>query len=175
MTASGAYPDLARDLARTFGFRLEDLEANRAGRLARRQVLSLLLAEAAFAALTLVFPIGFLLNLLLVRRADTSGLWITFLCAGLPLFVVGALTLWQARRFLADVLARRVAAHVGQARKATHTRIIRSREEQRYTVRFDEQVFELPRAAYESLAPGRVYRAYALPRSGKLISVEPIG
>jgi hypothetical protein len=175
MTLSGAYPDLARDLARTFGFRLEDLEANRAGRLARRQLLSLLLAEGAFAALTLVFPIGFLLNLLLVRRADASGLWIAFLCAGLPLFVVGLLTLWQARPFLADVAARRVVAHVGQAHKETHTRVIRSREEQRYTVQFGEHTFELPRAAYEALAPGRVYRAYALPHSGKLISVEPIG
>ncbi len=173
--ASGPYPNLAQSLAHNFGFRLEDLEANRAGRLAWRQVLSLLLTEAAFAALTILFPLGFLLNLLLVRRADSAGLWLMFLCAGLPLLVVGALTLWQARRFLADVAGRRVAAHVGQARTATHTRVIRAREELRYTVQFGEQSFDLPRAAYEALAPSRVYRAYALPHSGKLISVEPIG
>lgn len=173
--ASAAYPDLTLALARHFGFRLEDLEANRAGRLARRQTLTLLLTEAAFAALTLLFPLGFLLNLLLVRRADASGLWIIFLCAGLPLLVVGALTLWQARRYVADVVARQVTAHVGQARKETHTRVIRGRADQRYTVQFGEQTFEIPRAAYEALAPGRVYRAYALPHSGKLISVEPIG
>ncbi len=173
--ASASYPDLAQTLARNFGFRLEDLDANRAGRLARRQVLTLLLTEAAFAALTILFPLGFLLNLLLVRRANSAGLWIMFLCAGLPLLVVGALTLWQARRFLADVAARRVTAHVGQARKETHTRVIRSREDVRYTVQFDAQTFEIPQAAYEALAPGRVYRAYALPHSGKLISVEPIG
>jgi hypothetical protein len=173
--AAASYPDLARDLARTFGFRLEDLDANRAGRLAARQVLALLLTELAFAALTVLFPLAFLVNLIVVRRADPSGLWVMFLCAGLPLLVVGALTLWQARRFLADVAARRVAAYVGQAQKQTQTRVIRNREEQRYTVQFGEQTFEIPRAAYEALTPGRVYRAYALPHSGKLISVEPIG
>jgi hypothetical protein len=173
--ASAAYPDLAQALARTFGFRLEDLAANRAGRLAPRQVLTLLLTEAAFTALTILFPLGFLINLLAVRRADSANLWIMFLCAGLPLLVVGALTLWQARAFLADVAGRRVTAHVGQARKDTHTRVIRGREDQRYTVQFGEQTFEIPRAAYDALVPGRVYRAYALPHSGKLISVEPIG
>jgi len=172
--ASAAYPDLAQSLARTFGFRLEDLEANRAGRLARRQRLSLLLTEAAFAALTILFPLAFVINLIVVRRADAAGLWIVFLCAGLPLLVVGALTLWQARRFLADVAGGRVVPHVGQALKATHTRVIRSRADQRYTVQFGEQTFEIPQAAYEALPPGRVFRAYALPHSGKLISVEPL-
>ncbi len=173
--ASAAYPDLALSLARTFGFRLEDLDANRAGRLAPRQLLGLLLAEAAFAALTILFPLGFLVNLLTVRRADSTGLWIVFLFVGLPLLVVGVLTLWQARPLLADVVSGRVTPHVGQAYKITHTRVIRGRTDQHYTVQFGEQTFAIPKTAYESLPPGRVFRAYALPRSGQLISLEPIG
>ena len=57
---------------------------------------------------------------------------------------------------------------------------LRGRADTRYAVQFsadgpETQTFDIPRAAFDALQPGRVYRAYYLPASGKLISIEPIG
>jgi hypothetical protein len=172
---AAAYPELTQALAAALGFRPEDLDANRSGRLARRQRLTLLLVYAAYAGLTVVFPLGLLTWLLAQPGPAGSELWIVFLCVALPLLALGGLSLWNARRLLRDVLGGVVAQQVGQARKGVVTRTLRGRSDTRYSVQFETRVFEIPRAAFEALQAGRVYRAYYLPGSGRLVSVEAIG
>jgi hypothetical protein len=177
---AAAYPDLAAALANALDFRLEDLDANRSGRLARRQRLTLFLLYGALAGLTLGFPAGYLVWLLGQPGVPRTELWTVFLCVMLPLFALGALVLWNVRPVLSDLLAGAVAQQVGQAQKAVITRTLRGRADTRYTVQFsadgpETQTFDIPRAAFDALQPGRVYRAYYLPASGKLISIEPIG
>jgi hypothetical protein len=177
---SAAYPDLARALAGALDFRLEDLDANRSGRLARRQRLALFLLYGLFAALSLGFPLGYLVWLLARPGLPRTELWTVFLCVMLPLLALGAFMLWNLRTLLRDLLSGDVAQQVGQAHKAAVTRSLRGRTDTRYTVQFasgqgEARAFDIPRAAYDALQPERVYRAYYLPASGKLISVEPIG
>lgn len=171
-----AHPELARALAAALGFRLEDLEANRAGRLARRQRLALLLIYLAVIGLTLLFPVGFLSWLLATPGPPRTEPWIVLLCAALPLFLLGSMALWIARALLRDALAGAVVQQVGPARTAAITRTLRGRSDTRYTVQFgSDHSFNIPQAAFDAFQPGRVYRAYYLPASGKLVSVEPIG
>jgi hypothetical protein len=177
---SAAYPDLASALAAALDFRLDDLDANRAGRLARRQRLTLFFLYGLFAALSLGFPLGYLVWLLTQPGLPRTELWTVFLCVMLPLLALGALVLWNLRPVLRDLLTGAVAQQVGQAYKAVVTRTLRGRTDTRYTVRFaagepEARTFDIPRAAFDALEPGRVYRAYYLPASGKLISLEPIG
>jgi hypothetical protein len=177
---ASAYPDLARALAAALDFRLEDLDANRSGRLARRQRLTLFLLYGVFASLTLGFPAGFLVWLFAQPGLPRTELWTLFLCVMLPLFALGSLVLWNLRPVLRDLLTGTVVQQVGQAQKTVTTRTLRGRADTRYTVQFaageaQARVFDISRAAFDALQPGRVYRAYYLPASGKLISVEPIG
>jgi hypothetical protein len=170
-----AYPDLARALAAALGFRLDDLSANRAGRLAAPQLASLSLAYLAFLALAVLFPIGFFVWLLMTDPGPTADIWIVFYCVALPLLLLGAFTLWDVRPILGDLARRRVAQVVGQARVEAVTRRLRGRPDTRHHLHLGGRVFPIPPAAVEALRPERVYRAYYLPRSGKLVSLEVIG
>jgi hypothetical protein len=154
---------------------LEDLAQNRAGRLAPRQAGRLALTYLAFAALTVLFPIGLLAWLIASGAAPDADTWIVFYCMGLPLFALGVYTLWDVRVLLADLAGRRVLQTVGQARAEALTRVLRGKPDTRHLLHVGDRAFPIPPHAAEALHPQRVYRAYYLPRSGKLVSLEVIG
>jgi len=170
-----AFPDLARLLAAELRFHPEDLPENRAGRLAPRQLSALALTYLAFFALTVLFPIGFFVWLLATRAAPDADAWVAFTCLALPLLGLGLFTVWDVRAFLLDLAQRRVAQVVGQARAEAVTRTLRSRPDTRHVLHLGGRAFPIPAAAAEGLRPERVYRAYYLPRSGRLVSIEVVG
>jgi hypothetical protein len=169
------YPDLAERLAHDLSFSLADLESNRAGRLAPRQQIGLLLVYGAVLALTLLFPLSYLIGLFVAPLAPDRELWIVFFCLGVPVLLLGAWSLWSARAVVVDALTGKVSQRLGPARVEALTRTVRGRSDTRHRLHIGDRAFDLPAALADALPPGRVYRAYFLPQSGKLVSLEPVG
>jgi hypothetical protein len=170
-----AFPDLARILAVELRFNPEDLPENRAGRLAPRQLSSLASTYLAFFGLTVMFPIGFFIWLLGTHAAPDSDAWVGFTCLALPLLGLGLFTAWDLRALLGDLTRRRVDQVMGQAHAEAVTRVLRARPDTRHVLHLGGRAFPVPAAVVEALSPERVYRAYYLPRSGRLVSIEVIG
>lgn len=170
-----AFPDLARILAAELHFNQEDLPENRAGRLAPRQLSSLAVTYLGFFALTVLFPIGFFIWLVATRAAPDADAWIAFTCLALPLLGLGLFTAWDLRALLGDLARRRVDQVMGQAHAEAITRVVRARPDTRHVLHLGGRAFPIPLAAAEGLRPERIYRAYYLPRSGRLVSIEVVG
>jgi hypothetical protein len=80
----------------------------------------------------------------------------------------GVRLLWRLRRVVPELRATRAAAVEGVGWRATGGTLLR-----RYFYEIDEARFAVPRRAFNALVDGLTYRAYHLPRSGVLLSIEP--
>jgi hypothetical protein len=165
-----ARSSLLEILAQANKFNLQDLERNRNGELTeqqRRKGLPNILGGLFFG----IIPLGILA--LVLFSGDTIGLeaWIMPI---IFLVIFGALGAWMMFTGLADYMAHvpLVVEGVGGKRKRT-TSGRRSRRTVYYYV-IGEQSFQVTPEAYTALIEGQRYRAYLLPKTKKLLTIEPL-
>lgn len=197
--AAGPRP-IDERLAGAFGNNSDDLIANRSGELTPRQVRRLRpdMARRALGCVLLiamaVFAIWDLGRTLLPVIAGTGDI-IALILPGLFTPIIVFVTLYalrQAYHLLADLRGRRVACFEGvlykgssrgSGKSITHyyTNVAgEPRRDQRKDtpaappLAAGEQRFEVSHAACDALDPGHRYRLYHLPRTRKVIAVEPI-
>jgi hypothetical protein len=157
-------------LAQANKFSLQDLERNRNGELTeeqRRKGLPNILGGLFFG----IIPLG-IIALALFSGGDI-GLE-TWIMPGIFLLIFGALGAWMMFTGLADYLAHvpLVVEGVGGKRKRT-TSGRRSRRTVYYYV-IGEHSFQVTPDAYGALIEGQHYRAYLLPKTKKLLTIEPL-
>ena len=175
--------DATAQLIVAHGFRLEALEANRTGILTPQQ------ARSVKRSGNLAILVGFALGLFLLITgiiglrsprffadqvpAGSTGL-VAYLSIGggvviLVLVVLFVLSLPE------DLRGRRVASAEGFIRKYVTTSSTGVGDSiNAYHYRIHRLRFDVGRAAYDMLDPGRRYRVYYLPRSKILVNLEPI-
>lgn len=167
---SQSQAQIAQNLGRTFGSKLDELPLNRSGRLSARQRLRLLWGSAGYSFLALLMlPLTY--SLLLGYRAnnETTQPWVTgcFILIGV---LSAAYLLWLSAARLLDVL-------VGECRTVTGPLEIRTRGGGRGSVTMmyviQGQAFDVPYKAYFSVVQGIPYHLHYAARSKVVASVEP--
>lgn len=165
-----ARSSLLEILAQANKFDLQDLERNRNGELTdeqRRKGLPNILGGLIFGAV----PLGIIALVLFASEGIGLESWIM---PGIFLLIFGAFGAWMMFTGLADYMAHvpLVVEGVGGKRKRT-TSGRRSRRTVFYYV-IGEQSFQVSQEAYTALIEGQRYRAYLLPRTKKLLTIEPL-
>jgi hypothetical protein len=155
-------------------FALETLPLNRAGRMAEAQRAQLGRWLWLMAALCLVIVAIIGLFAYFVWRAPnppavTAGLIALATAVAVAVVVLG----WrEGRQVAADLRAGKVTAAEGLARKKIVRRL--SSREDSYYYRMGALTFAVSEKGYEALIEGRSYRMYYLPRTKRLLSLEPL-
>jgi hypothetical protein len=157
-------------LAQANKFSLQDLERNRSGELTeeqRRKGLPNILGGLLFGG------VPFVILALVLFTGDENGLETWFLPI-IFLLIFGAVGAWMMFTGLADYMAHvpLVVEGVGGKRKRSSSGR-RSRRTVYYYV-IGEQSFQVSPEAFTALIEGQRYRAYLLPKSKKLLTIEPL-
>lgn len=165
---------LTEILAQANGFTLDDLAANRNGEVTpaqRMKPLSQVIGGAIFGLMALAF--GGLFFFQVFPSADAGE--------ALPAMVISALVLgifalvggWMFLNGLLDIAVSSLEQAQGAGRKEKRTSGGKSRSTRYYYV-IDGKSFQVARRAYTALLEGMDYRIYYLPRTKKLVSIEPV-
>jgi hypothetical protein len=165
-----ARSSLLEILAQANQFSLQDLERNRNGELTegqRRKGFRNIMVGFLFGAL----PFGVIALVLFTGEEIGLETWIMPL---IFLLIFGALGAWMMFTGLADTMAHVplvVEGLGGKHKRSTSGR--RSRRTVYYYV-IDGQSFQVSPEAYTALIEGQRYRAYLLPKTKKLLTIEPL-
>jgi hypothetical protein len=149
-------------------FTMEELAANREGRLTGRQ------ARRLLALLPIVVPFGLLfvaVGVGMLRAWKFQGLLQVFSIAfALAFLAGGVMPLMLGLRRLLDALARRVVSVDG----AVKAELDSSGDSSTYSYRVGTMKFQVRPRAYPALVSGMAYRIYYTPLSRTLVSIEPL-
>lgn len=179
MSGIQAIRELQQALAAANRFSVDDLPENRDGRMTSRQVKRVIPRLALGLALTL--PVAFMLIYLLYHLITWSEADATNLCLGVLMFglfggVFGVIGLLMIVRAVREILAREVAVAEGTGQRLRA--VSRSARNQGSTISYYYQVGEqkvrVPERAYRALINGLRYRMFYSPRTGTLMSIEPL-
>jgi hypothetical protein len=161
-------------LAQANNFTLDDLERNRSGEITlaqRMKPLGQVAGGALFGLMSL--PFGGLFFLQVFPNVDSGD--------ALPAMVIPALVLgifalvggWMFLNGLLDMSVSSIEQAQGPGRKEKRTSGEKNRSTRYYYV-IDGKSFQVSRRAYTALLEGIDYRIYYLPRTKKMVSIEPI-
>lgn len=167
-SAAQAQNALLDILASANKFTLDDLNLNRNGEMTSAQRMRAL-PNMFFGLLFGLFPLGFGIMLFTSEQDLTSLIF--------PLIILLIFALFAGFMFvngLLDLLSQSplVTEGVGHKEKRT-SRSKRSRKTIYYYV-IDGTRFQVGQDAYQALVDGERYRVYALPRSKRLLTIEPL-
>ena len=161
-------PTLLLALASANSFSPEDLKVNQQGMLSKRQENGLLLILALYVVSCMSIAALFTILIPLILRA-VPATW------ALLVFIIGTILLlnfgWSAIKLIADVWHGKPSS--------VEDRVVRQTRRTRY-YRFYYYVsgshkFQVSESAYNALIEGKPYRIFYVPRSKRLVSMEPIG
>jgi hypothetical protein len=158
---------LLRILAQANQFSLEDLEQNHTGRLSENQSKHLMFVLAFYAFLVLS---GVFLALSVLFRMSGRN------PSGLPILLLLFAVLFVSRlglsvvQMVADLWSGEVSSLEGPVTRQTR----RSRYSRSYYYAAGLHKFQISQAAYNALIEGKSYRIYYVPRSQRLVSIEPL-
>ncbi len=159
----GPQDDLLLALARAHRFSLDDLNLNRQGLLSRRQ--RAVLGRKLLFWLVACPVVVVIITLLQLHQLLQAGFG-AFMSEGLLLALLLALAYPRWR----ELREGRVAALEGYGQPDKHT----SKGRTSYYYKLGRQQFDVSSVAYRTLVPGMRYRLYYLPRTDKLVSIEPL-
>jgi hypothetical protein len=165
----GALGALQHALAEGNRFTLDDLAANRAGRLSGRQARRLLAPLIMLAPVCVPFVVigaGVLYLALTESMLRPSGLVI-----GITFTGGGLLMLAYALSRVADTLGREVRSIAGIVTAERDS----SGDSTTFRYKVNKMKFQVSGLAYTALISGLAYRIYYTPRSKTLVSIEPFG
>ncbi len=165
-----ARSSLLEILAQANRFTLQDLERNRNGELTeaqRRRGFGTIIVGFLFGA----FPFG-LVGLIWFRGGTMS--LDTWLMPLLFLLIFAAMGGWMVFTGLADYTAHAPLVVEGLGGKRKRTASGRRSRRTIYYYEIDGQSFQVSAEAYAALIEGQSYRVYLLPKSKKLLTIEPL-
>lgn len=164
----------AQDLSSVFGFNQTDLEANRGGHLSvgqRRRLWRVELWRLAGTLISLAAGVGFSLAVAVGWMHTTT---LRGAVPGLALVLVGILLgVWSYEAWL-DLASGRVLTVEGDMRSTEEISSGRYGTYFHYLLDVGGKTFEVSRGAWERVGQARM-RVYFLPRTNKLLSLEPSG
>ncbi len=182
LSAEEAYPaspaqvrnSISEILARANHFTLEDLEHNRNGEITsaqRMKPLGQVIGGGVFGLFALVFGgIFFFPAWTSSGRTDfMAAMLVPFVVVGIFLLVSG----WMVINGLLDMSMSSLEQVEGSGHKEKRTSGGKKRSTRYYYV-VNGQSFQVTRTAYTALIDNLNYRVYYLPRTKKLVSIEPI-
>lgn len=152
-------------------FSQEDLELNRNAEVSpaqRMKALPNLFVGILFGAV----PLGMGL-LFFTSNRDAGGDFLSLLVPAIFLAVFGLVGGFMFFNALLDLLAQTPLVTEGAGHKEKRTSGGKNRRTVYYYV-VDGVSFQVSRAAYQALLDGESYRVYALPRTKKLLTIEPL-
>lgn len=159
-------PELLLVLSNVNNFTLEDLKLNQDGRLSRHQENTLLWITALY----LVFCVGTIILAVIFMPKIIPSL--SSIRNQLILFIVLYLFIrftWSAVKLIGDIWHGKVSNVEGPVGRRIH----RARYSDSYYYVSDLDEFQVSSAAYHALLEGQRYRIYYVPRSRRLVSIEP--
>jgi predicted phage tail protein len=161
-------------LASANNFTVEDLEHNRNGEVTsaqRMKPLGQVIGGGVFGLFALVFGgLFFLPAFSSSGRTDfLAAMLIPAIFAGIFLLVSG----WMVINGLLDMSLSSISQVAGSGHKEKRTSGGKNRSTTYYYV-VNGQSFQVNKTAYTALIDNLEYRAYYLPRTKKLVSIEPI-
>jgi len=168
--------ELLNVMTQVHHFKVEDLEANREGRLSGGQIAGLISKAVIYSVIWVVVLIfGVVIWYAVYQDAHSSSAEeIIFLVgAGISLLLI-AIFLWMVARILIDAVRGQVTIAQGLVRRTftvTHTQHGTSTT---YYYKLDKLSFNVSSAAYTAFIEGPQYRLYYAPLSKSLISIEPL-
>lgn len=158
-------------LAQANNFTLSDLMHNRNGQVTLGQRMKLLRQVVTAAALALIgLTLGGVFLFLVYPNVDPSEALAILL---LSVLLFGALAVFGGWTFLSGLLDMLVPS-IEQAQGIGHKHAYIGRRSTRYYYAIAGKTFEVNRQAYTVLLEGMDYRVYYLPRTEKLVSIEPV-
>jgi hypothetical protein len=193
---------ILRDLAKAFHFSVGSLEANRRGKLSGTQIQVTLIELArplVFAAGCILAPLSvwtiiavlnghgrppdafaYVLNAMLSPSDlwNDLGAFKTVIGGLVTLAGVGVALLFLSRFSMAlyfDIIERGVLIREGRVESSEHQTLRKNGKdpEESYYFHFKSEKFLVSRAAYLALDAGAAYYLYVLPRSRRIVAVEP--
>jgi hypothetical protein len=166
LTRTGPESELMEILARTNHFSLNDLIQNRQGLLSMDQQNRLALLLALYVLVVLSCSVLFVSILFRMLSGSPSGLFYLLLIFAAALILRFGLSLaW----IIGDLWSGEVSSVEGPgARNSYQYRYFRS-----YYYVIGGQRFSVSKGAYNALLEGKPYRIYYVPRSKRLVSIEP--
>jgi hypothetical protein len=193
---------ILRDLAKAFRFSAHSLEANRRGKLAPEQVRSTfldLIRPLVFAAGCVLAPLSLWTVMVMMDRRtspsesfsyvisymmspadvrETLGLFKTAVAALATLAgLIGGF--WFAKRFSMalyfDLLEHTVVIREGRVESSEHEVLRKNGKDpmEQYYFHHKNEKFPVSRQAFQAIDCGAAYYIYFLPRSRRLVAVEP--
>ncbi len=163
-------------LAKANGFTSEDLASNRNGQITALQRLKPL-GHVLGGLLTILIPLGIggPIAFLVFSAANNTAFLLVFLIPALALGIFVLTGLWSVLNGLLDmsISGLRQIQGVGYKREIIRRRRGRSTRSCYYVI--GEDRFQVNYRAYLALMDGLEYRLYYLPRTRKILSIEPIG
>jgi len=158
---------LLQALANANNFSHEDLAQNQNGLLGRYQENHLIRIFALYGLILLGSVVLFVSMISQILRALSTTTSILLLIIGTVLFLRFA---WSAVQIVMDLWRGRVISVEGPVVRQSH----RTRYHRSYYYVTGSHKFEVSEAAYSALIEGSYYRIWYVPRSKRLVSIEPI-
>jgi hypothetical protein len=159
---------LFQALASANYFSLQDLKVNQQGMLSKRQENGLLLIVALYLVSCMSLAALFTVLIPQILQAVSATLYILILIIGAILLLKFS---WSAIQIMGDIWIGKPSSVEGPVvRQSRRTRYYRSH----YYVSGSHK-FQVSESAYNALIEGKSYRIFYVPRSKRLVSMEPIG
>lgn len=165
---------LVEILAQANGFTLDDLTHNRNGEATpaqRMKPLGGVILGAVFGLMALAF--GGLFFFQIYPNVDSGEALPALLIPALVLGIFALVGGWMFLNGLLDMSVSSIEQAQGPGRKEKRTSGGKNRSTRYYYV-IDGKSFQVSRRAYTALLEGIDYRIYYLPRTKKLVSIEPV-
>lgn len=158
-------------LASANNFQMDDLEVNRNGETTSAQRMKAL-PSVLFGLLIGAFPVGMGLVFFFVGREEGGDL-LALLIPALFVLVFGLVGGFMFFNGLLDLMTHAPLVVEGLGRKEKRTSGGKNRSTTYYYV-VDGVSFRVSRGAFQALVDGERYRVYALPRTKRLLTIEPL-
>jgi hypothetical protein len=161
-------------LAQANGFTMEDLNANQNGEVTDAQRwagLKKMIPGVIFMGVALIFGLLFLFPLL--SGFDLSSNLVPLLFVGGFLAIFVAIGFTMVLNAILDFNTSEPEGVEGEGRKVTRRKSSGKSSRTVYYYVIGDHEFEVPQKAFPALVEGITYRAYFMPRSKRLVTLEP--
>jgi len=162
-------------LAEANGFTTEDLQANRNGDVTQTQRmagLKKIIPGAIFMGVALVFGVVFLYPMLVNSNLSSNLIPVLFIGGFLAIFVAIGFTM--VLNAILDLGATEPETVEGEGHKTSRRKSSGKSSRTVYYYILGDHEFEVPQKAFPALLDGISYRAYFMPRSKRLLTLEPV-
>ena len=166
---------LTEILAQANGFTLDDLKANQNGEVTDTQRwagLKKLIPSVILMGVALIFGLLFLYPLL--TSFDLSSNLVPYLFVGGFLAIFVAIGFTMVLNAILDFNTSEPEMVEGEGRKVTRRKSSGRSSRTVYYYVIGDHEFEVPQKAFPALVEGINYRAYFMPRSKRLVTLEPL-